>query len=168
MAFIGMVVTTALVTASDPTDPAPAFEALLIANKSLDDGSGMKFINTSCQYFCNVCLSHVFEGSKHCSFCNRCVFGFDHHCRWVSNDIGSLNYVMFIRMLLFTLATLLIQITFHSTLIDQLPSLDDVTESSAFLSIDESIALCYAMLVFCVVLFLPLMLLLGFHIYLIS
>ena len=167
VAFSGMIVTTALVTASDPTDPTPAFEQLIMANRNLDDGTGMSFINQSCQYYCNICLSHVFEGSKHCSFCNRCVFGFDHHCRWVSNDIGSLNYVMFIRMLIFTLFTLLTQVIYCVMLITQLPDLKQVEEES-FISEQDVKMLLIATLILTAVLLLPIVTLLIFHMYLIK
>ena len=49
----------------------------------------------------------MINGSKHCRQCNRCTSNFDHHCIWVSNDIGERNYLAFVRMLLFVLLTLL-------------------------------------------------------------
>ena len=61
------------------------------------------------QYFCRICDTHVLKNSKHCGKCNRCTYEFDHHCAWVSADIGLLNYIDFLRMLLGVLATVLVQ-----------------------------------------------------------
>jgi hypothetical protein len=42
----------------------------------------------------------VAVSSYHCQSCQRCVEGFDHHCSFASNCIGSRNYSIFIRLLL--------------------------------------------------------------------
>lgn len=34
--------------------------------------------------------------TKHCSLCNKCVKGFDHHCKWLNQCIGQKNYSHFL------------------------------------------------------------------------
>ena len=63
------------------------------------------------EFFCEVCNTHVLRNSKHCARCNRCTYEFDHHCLWVSNDIGLSNYHGFIRMLIAVLFTVLLQMS---------------------------------------------------------
>ncbi|CDW84803.1 uncharacterized protein containing dhhc-type zn finger [Stylonychia lemnae] len=39
------------------------------------------------------------QGTKHCGDCNRCVAVFDHHCKWLNNCIGELNYNYFLALI---------------------------------------------------------------------
>ena len=59
----------------------------------------MSFDNSAYLYFCEVCQTHVANDAKHCGQCNRCVDGFDHHCRWLNNCIGRSNYESFFRVI---------------------------------------------------------------------
>lgn len=43
--------------------------------------------------------------ARHCYYCNRCVYRYDHHCQWVNNCIGINNNSLFF-MFLFTLLIL--------------------------------------------------------------
>ncbi|KAG2393659.1 hypothetical protein C9374_007190 [Naegleria lovaniensis] len=45
--------------------------------------------------FCKHCKLIVYETSKHCKLCMKCVQGFDHHCRWLNMCIGEKNYKIF-------------------------------------------------------------------------
>jgi palmitoyltransferase ZDHHC1/11 len=44
---------------------------------------------------CVFCRRFVQLGCKHCSVCDKCVPGFDHHCRWLNSCVGVKNYNLF-------------------------------------------------------------------------
>jgi palmitoyltransferase ZDHHC1/11 len=58
--------------------------------------------------YCRICAVEVSEKSRHCSACNKCVDGFDHHCIWLNTCIGARNYRLFVSFLI-----LLIMGTFY-------------------------------------------------------
>lgn len=46
---------------------------------------------------CHLCnINTTDKKTKHCGICNKCVYHFDHHCKWLNNCIGRRNYVAFI------------------------------------------------------------------------
>ena len=49
--------------------------------------------------FCYTCEIHRPVGASHCSECNNCVIGFDHHCAVLNNCIGARNYPYFVALL---------------------------------------------------------------------
>jgi len=40
------------------------------------------------------------SNTKHCSYCNKCVSDFDHHCKWLNTCVGGKNYKLFFGALL--------------------------------------------------------------------
>ena len=113
------------------------------------------------QFFCDVCDTHVLKNTKHCQRCNRCAYDFDHHCVWVSNDIGMHNYIDFIRMLMAVLATVILQFIFCAYL------LTTASEKPGLMSKGSFKALNWTTLAVSIILFLLDTYLLTFHIYLI-
>ncbi|KAG6467168.1 hypothetical protein ZIOFF_075036 [Zingiber officinale] len=51
----------------------------------------------------------VCKFSKHCRSCDKCVDGFDHHCRWLNNCVGRKNYNSFIALMATSLIWLAIE-----------------------------------------------------------
>uniref|UniRef100_A0A915E5I4 Palmitoyltransferase n=1 Tax=Ditylenchus dipsaci TaxID=166011 RepID=A0A915E5I4_9BILA len=57
--------------------------------------------------YCYVCRNKASEGTKHCRHCNKCIPGYDHHCKW--------NYKMFVVLVgSLTLMSLVICLTFFA------------------------------------------------------
>ena len=46
-----------------------------------------------------ICKFNVYENTKHCKTCNKCVSNYDHHCMWLNNCIGGKNYRYFIKFI---------------------------------------------------------------------
>ncbi|XP_046965464.1 palmitoyltransferase ZDHHC11-like [Vanessa cardui] len=62
---------------------------------------------------CHLCnINTTDRKTKHCGICNKCVYQFDHHCKWLNNCVGRRNYTVFIlcvvSALLITLFTVIL------------------------------------------------------------
>jgi len=52
--------------------------------------------------------------TKHCSFCQKCVASYDHHCFWIGNCIGERNRLLF---MIFLIEEIIRIVLFEYTLI---------------------------------------------------
>ncbi|RWR87544.1 DHHC-type zinc finger family protein isoform 1 [Cinnamomum micranthum f. kanehirae] len=52
--------------------------------------------------FCRKCNQPKPARCHHCSVCGRCILKMDHHCVWVVNCVGALNYKYFLLFLFYT------------------------------------------------------------------
>eukprot|EP00948_MAST-09A_sp_MAST-9A-sp1_P003185 g3185.t1 len=104
--------------ASNASSPSNGKNLNIISLTSEDYDDGMKdneekFIESQLSkefmkcYYCRVSV-HI--SSRHCRTCDKCVPGFDHHCRWLNNCIGSNNYRAFFATVLVTFLLVVIQL----------------------------------------------------------
>ena len=57
------------------------------------------FQGTPASVYCHTCEIHRPANASHCSECDNCVIGFDHHCAVLNNCVGQRNYPYFFALL---------------------------------------------------------------------
>lgn len=57
--------------------------------------------------WCDNCNCEKPPRSHHCSVCRRCVAAYDHHCPWINNCVGYRNAGNFLRLLFWTLSSVI-------------------------------------------------------------
>ena len=86
----------------DCTDPLIYFQRLNRDN--LDE------IQDRYRLFCTKCMLNTQVLTKHCGYCNRCCYKFDHHCKWLNNCIGEYNYFHFLKLCVFLIIYMILSI----------------------------------------------------------
>ncbi|CAD8085377.1 unnamed protein product [Paramecium sonneborni] len=79
------------------------YNFVVMGNQNLIQRKNFNYENYKLDSYCDICEAYVNENTKHCKHCNRCCKDFDHHCKWVNNCIGKVNYKIFMVMVTSTM-----------------------------------------------------------------
>ena len=62
------------------------------------------------RYFCSRCRLYKYYSTRHCSICQKCIRGYDHHCKYFGKCIGRRNVVLFYGFFVFFCACFILSI----------------------------------------------------------
>lgn len=107
--------------------------------------------------WCDTCRLYRPPRAHHCRDSGNCVEVFDHHCPWVGNCVARRNYRFFLSFLFSTVVALAHTFGISGTALGlnwegQLPG-----------STMPTSAVCVALMVYCGVIFIPMVCLSGYH-----
>lgn len=141
---------TIISTLSDTTDPTVDLERASRSRRERKSNP-VKFDKRKYSFYCDLCDTHVEAGTKHCRQCNRCTAGFDHHCSWINNDVGSANYSSFVAMLLSLIAVLVLQIATVALILKKRNEIDNrrIKVGIVFNLVEVSLALINVLYLLC-------------------
>jgi len=140
-----------------PREPAPTKRPSRILNKKLADNSIERW------RWCDTCNVYRPPRCHHCSDCDNCVDGFDHHCPWVGNCIAARNYRFFFLFLLST--TVMLLFVFGMSLYYFMVIKNDSSDIAETIG-NAPVAL--GLMIYCGVVFLPVLCLASYHCNIIS
>lgn len=105
IAAVGIVISGYMATAIDPSDPfLQASRKARFEKKPYEPAVR--------EFYCGADHTYVRSNSKHCRRCNRCTEEFDHHCKWINNDVGKANYKPFFMMISSVMVFLITYVVF--------------------------------------------------------
>ncbi|KAH7287534.1 hypothetical protein KP509_32G060600 [Ceratopteris richardii] len=121
--------------------------------------------------YCQKCESYKPPRAHHCRVCKRCVLRMDHHCIWINNCVGHNNYKAFFLFVFYVVTACsyaLILIAGYT--IEFLRDDEERTHSSVNQQTGTSVSAPVVLKVVCAVILVPLsvalIVLLGWHVYL--
>lgn len=158
MALVGVLVSGFETGRRDPIDPH-----VLVPDEELEEIDDL--------LKCSACCSRVNKLSRHCLICDKCVVDYDHHCRWLNNCIGEVNYRPFLVLIVTAMLLVGIQLLAAAILlIEYIGNMDklsiDLEASSINMNQDVYLGILFCNGIIGCPAFLMVTHLVGFHIYL--
>jgi len=102
---LGVLISGYIATVTDPSDP-------YLKESRKAHALNQTYEPSKREFYCSTDHTYVSASSKHCRRCNRCTEEFDHHCKWINNDIGKANYKAFFVMISSVMVFLTVYLVF--------------------------------------------------------